>query len=72
MIPTILFCPMPRDLAADCASGLRLARDKNKVISNVLFCDKCHVSLCVACFKPFHTISDVKKLKSEVMKNKGE
>ena len=37
------------------------AWDKNKVISNVLFCDKCHVSLCVACFKPFHTISDVKK-----------
>jgi len=31
-------------------------------------CDKCEVNLCLGCFKMFHTISNVNKLKSEVRK----
>jgi len=38
-------------------------------------CDKCNVSLCLSCFKPFYTVTNVDKLRSEVKKNeelKGE
>ena len=31
-------------------------------------CDLCNVNLCMSCFKPFHTIGLLDKLKSEVMK----
>jgi len=37
---------------------------------NIGTCDKCNVSLCISCFKPIHRISDLKKLKNEVMKSK--
>jgi hypothetical protein len=30
-------------------------------------CDKCGVNLCLKCFKPFHTIGNVGKLRSEVL-----
>ena len=38
--------------------------------ANVVSCDKCWVSLCISCFKPFHTIADIKKLKEKVLENK--
>ena len=38
--------------------------------SGIVVCDKCQVSLCIDCFKPFHTVSSVSKLRSEVIKNK--
>jgi hypothetical protein len=31
-------------------------------------CDKCLVNVCLGCFKPFHTIGNVNKLKSEVLR----
>jgi hypothetical protein len=31
-------------------------------------CDCCNVNLCLDCFGPFHTISDLKRLKSEIQK----
>ena len=40
---------------------------KNRL--NVSYCVKCNVSLCVLCFKPFHTISGVKELKLQVRNN---
>jgi len=36
---------------------------------DVFRCDHCRVHLCISCNKLFHTISNVKKLKSEVSKN---
>ncbi len=36
--------------------------------SSISTCDRCNVSLCISWFKPFHTITDVNKLKSEVKK----
>jgi hypothetical protein len=42
----------------------------NKNRSGIVVCDKCQVSLCVDCFKPFHTVSCVTKLRSEIMKHK--
>lgn len=30
--------------------------------SGIVVCDKCKVSLCIDCFKPFHTVSSVSKL----------
>jgi len=38
--------------------------------SGIIACDKCNVFLCIGCFKPFHTVSSVSKLRSEVLKNK--
>ena len=35
-------------------------------------CDKCTINLCLSCFKVFHTISTVNKLKSEVLNRKEE
>jgi len=47
-----------------------VSRDKCRIRGvHVSRCDKCNISLCLACFKPFHTISDVKRLKSDVKKN---
>ena len=37
--------------------------------ASVSTCDKCNVSLCLSCFKPFHTITSIDKLRSEVKKN---
>jgi hypothetical protein len=37
--------------------------------ASISTCDKCNVSLCLSCFKPFHTITSVDKLRSEVKKN---
>jgi hypothetical protein len=46
------------------------SRDKSRVRGvHVGTCDKCNVSLCLSCFKPFHTISDVERLRSDVRKN---
>lgn len=42
----------------------------NKNRSGIVTCDKCQVSLCINCFKPFHTVSCVTKLRSEIMKHK--
>jgi hypothetical protein len=33
----------------------------HKMRSNIVSCDKCSVSLCISCFKPFHTISTISK-----------
>jgi len=38
--------------------------------SGIIACDKCNVFLYISCFKPFHTVSSVSKLRSEVLKNK--
>jgi len=47
-----------------------ISRDKCRIRGvHVSRCDKCNISLCLACFKPIHTISDVKQLKSDVKKN---
>jgi len=47
-----------------------ISRDKCRVRgAHVANCDKCNVSLCLSCFKPFHTISDITKLRSDVKKN---
>ena len=45
------------------------SRDTRIRGASVSTCDKCNVSLCLACFKPFHTLANVEKLKSEVKKN---
>ncbi len=37
--------------------------------ASISTCDKCNVSLCISCFKPFHTITSVDKLGSEVKRN---
>jgi hypothetical protein len=37
--------------------------------ASISTCDKCNVSLCLSCFKPFHTVTSVDKLRSEVKKN---
>ena len=58
---------MPNVLAAVNAWVQKTREQKNR--SNISYCEKCNVSLCVLCFKPFHTISDVKKLKSQVRDN---
>jgi hypothetical protein len=44
------------------------SRDTRTRGASVTTCDWCNVSLCISCFKPFHTITDVNKLKSEVRK----
>ena len=44
------------------------SRDARVRGASVTTCDRCNVSLCISCFKPFHTIADVNKLKSEVKK----
>lgn len=45
------------------------SRDNRVQGASVSTCDKCNVYLCLACYKPFHTIMDVEKLRSEVRKN---
>jgi hypothetical protein len=46
-----------------------ISRDKCRVRgAHVANCDKCNVSLCLSCFKPFHTISDITELRSDVKK----
>ena len=52
-----------------CCSLCRLVNPNKNVrtYSLVFQCDQCMVHLCVACFKPFHTIASVKHLKSHVM-----
>jgi hypothetical protein len=48
----------------------KTSRDKCRVGGvHVGTCDKCNVSLCLSCFKPFHTISDIERLRSDVRKN---
>jgi hypothetical protein len=44
------------------------SRDTRVRGASISTCDRCNVSLCLSCFKPFHTITDVAKLKSEVRK----
>jgi len=46
--------------------ALGCARTKHH--NSIMHCDHCNVNLCLVCFKIFHNISDVKKLKSEVEK----
>lgn len=48
------------------------SRDNRVRGASVSCCDKCNVSLCIRCFKPFHTITDVGKLRSEIKKNNKE
>jgi Transposase IS4/SAP domain len=62
--------PVPAEADRPCCSVCRwLASSRDeKVRSNVFTCDRCNVSLCIDCFKPFHTIADVRKLRSEVVK----
>jgi len=62
--------PVPSAADRPCCSVCRWtasSRDE-KVRTNVFTCDRCNVSLCIGCFKPFHTIADVRKLRSEVIK----
>ena len=61
----------PPDAKRPCCSLCQWVQKtrEQKNRSNISYCEKCNVSLCVLCFKPFHTISDVKKLKSQVRDN---
>jgi hypothetical protein len=45
-----------------------VAPNKNvRTYTCVFQCDICKVHLCITCFKPFHTISSVKNLKSQAL-----
>jgi len=46
-----------------------LSRNYRVQGASISTCDKCNVSLCISCFKPFHTITNVDKLRSEIKKN---
>jgi hypothetical protein len=65
------YCHFPEEsgLKRPCCALCRFIQpNKNiKNYSNVSQCDICKVQLCNRCFKPFHTISAVKQLKSHVM-----
>lgn len=37
--------------------------------ASISTCDRCTVLLCLSCFKPFHTITNVDKFKPEIKKN---
>jgi len=54
-----------------CCSLCRLVEENSNIrnYEGVYCCDQCKVNLCIPCFKLFHTISNVKKLKGEVQKN---
>jgi hypothetical protein len=56
--------PVIADAKRPCCSLCRWAKqDHNfEMRSNIVSCDKCSVSLCKSCFKPFHTISSISKL----------
>ena len=45
-------------------------RDNNegKVRAQCMWCDDCHVTLCIKCFHLFHTIKNPKQLKAEVIR----
>jgi len=60
--------PERSKLKAPCCSLCRLV-DNQKFYTGVVCCDICKVHLCIDCFKPFHSISSVKKLKMQVGKN---
>ena len=60
--------PERSKLKAPCCSLCRLV-DNQKFYTGVICCDICKVHLCIDCFKPFHSISSVKKLKMQVAKN---
>ena len=66
--------PVKADAKRPCCSLCRWAEQDrdHKMRSNIVSCDKCGVSLCINCFKPFHTISTVSKLRSEVKKNNSK
>jgi hypothetical protein len=60
-------CALCRWALQDCDS-----RDNRVRGASVSCCDKCNVSLFLRCFKPFHTINDIGKLRSEIKKNHKE
>ena len=47
-------------------------RDVRVRKASIIACDKCHISLCATCFKPFHQVADVNQLQSQVLKNEEE
>ncbi len=45
-----------------------VTKNKNvRTYTSVFQCDLCKVHLCITCFKPFHTVSLVKNLKSQAL-----
>jgi hypothetical protein len=54
-----------------CCWALQDGMSRNNWVQGALIstCEKCNVSLCLWCFKPFHTITSIDKLRSEVKKN---
>ena len=70
--------PIPPKSGRPCCALCRWAHktsEKNETLdykvrgASVLLCDTCGVNLCSACFRTFHTVSDVKKLLNLVVKN---
>jgi hypothetical protein len=61
--------PEPSTAKQPCCSLCRfVAPNKNvRTYTSVFQCDICKVHLCVTCFKPFHTVTSVKNLKSQVI-----
>jgi len=63
-------CPV-RPVAKDPSCSLHRWASGDKTYKHraqVMTCDCCNVNLCLDCFGPFHTISDVRKLQSEIQK----
>jgi hypothetical protein len=52
-----------------CCSLCRfVTKNKNvRTYTSVFPCDLCKVHLCITCLKPFHTVSSVKNLKSQLL-----
>jgi ribosomal protein L37AE/L43A len=52
-----------------CCSLCRFVTENKNVrtYTSMFQCDLCKVHLCITCFKPFHTVSSVKNLKSQVL-----
>jgi hypothetical protein len=62
--------PVPPEADWPCCSVChRSASSRDEIVrSNIFTCNICNASLCIDCFKPFHTIADVRKLRPEVIK----
>lgn len=57
-------CSLCRWAGSSKGSDRMESRVRGKSIGS---CDKCGINLCLKCFKPFHTIGNVGKLRSEVL-----
>ena len=42
--------------------------NKGKMRAQCMWCNDCHVVLCISCFEKFHTVKNPKQLKAEVMR----